>query len=162
MIRTVAPLALLTLLIACKAPTTPQEPALGFPRGAVRAALDQPTAVATERLKGIYPKARVVPGPLHRIVTSDEQVEELILFQDMRSARVNSVVVKFSERLTETERRAILKTTGVDELAQLKAGEVQESAHEGLLWRARWGDRQGRLTVTVEAPREVSPAPRAR
>ncbi|MEO1266662.1 MAG: hypothetical protein AAFX99_01100 [Myxococcota bacterium] len=140
-----------TLIVACDGPQTPKETEPAFPHRAVQATLDQPLDKAVRRLVAMYPGARRLPGPLVRVALPEGgALQELMLFQNVRSARVDTVVVKFAARLTEEERRHVLQTTDVSGIATIAAGDVQEVHRHGHTWRARWGDKQNQLTITVE------------
>lgn len=137
----------------------PQPPP--WPSQTIRAALDRTPAEATALIERAWPGSDVTDTALHRIrIEGDCCLDEWVLFADVRSGRVNAVVLKYRADLAPQRRAEVLALTGVPELAsRLEADPVVTDTWEGLRLRARRADRQGRLTLTVEAPPDPATAP---
>ncbi len=147
------PLAALLLLLAACSPTPDDAPP--FPRAWVDAAFDLPTAQATQHLRTLWTDAQVEQRPFLRATTQTHPwLEEAFLFQDVRSGRTHTVILKYKNQLSDAQRRAVLD----DAHAPDPQGDVAAAPYApGRTLRARSRDRQGRLTLTVEATPPVNP-----
>lgn len=114
------------------------------------ALLDQEPENAARALRAFFPGARREPGSFARFQIQDPLLHEVTWFTQIRSGRVESVVLKFSPSLSEGDRGLILKEFHIEEEVE----GVREFSRGHLLVRVRSADVQGRLTITVEASPE--------
>ncbi len=144
---------------ACGRASPPPEPR--FPWELVRGMLDAAPEEAQGRLLERFPDSRREEGSFSRYqVLGSEVLDEVTLFRDIRSGRVNAVIVKYKADLSPQDRGAALEELGVPTLARrLEGEEVVEAPLGPLQVRARGADRFGRLTITVEAAPEPAAAP---
>jgi len=147
---TLLPMLALVLGAAC-APTPPPPPAQPFPAELVRQLLDAPPDRAMATIAARYPEVSMTDGPLRRaFIDGDPWIEEIVLFTNIRSGRVDTVILKYPAALPEPDKRKVLEATGLDGLADEARGqEVVERPWRGLTLRTRWADKQGRMSVTV-------------
>ncbi len=146
--------------LACEKAQAPQVEAR-FPWSEVRASLDQAPKQAEEVWTSRFPGSRREEGSFARFgLVGSEILEEVTLFQDVRSGRVNTVIVKYKADLGVRDRAQVLKELGAEAITQkLDSQEVTELVQGPLLLRARRQDRFGRLTITVEAAPDPSKGP---
>jgi hypothetical protein len=141
--------ALCSLLVAgCPTSSPPAE--ARFPGELILALLDKDVEAASDTLVARYPGSTPIAGSFLRYeIAGSEVLDEVIMFRDVRSDRVNSVILKYRGDLTANDRRAVFTQSGHAELAgETRVREVEWGA--GLTLRATPADRFGRLTLTVE------------
>ena len=123
-----------------------------FPRPMAEALLDQPSSEAPAIIASYYPGSRARSGALDiHTISGSSWLDEVILFSDVRSGRINSVVLKYAPSLTQEQRATIYADVGVPQLAErLESRDVVEEAVGPRTLRVRRADKQGKLTITVE------------
>jgi hypothetical protein len=143
------------LLGACEAPREDREPRYPWPM--VRQLLDAEPEEAREALLQYFPGSERVEGSFARYqLMRSEVLDEAILFRDVRSGRVNTVILKYKADLTPADRALALEDfNGPGLIRQMDVSPVVEAIDGPIRLRARAEDKQGRLTLTVE------PAPEA-
>lgn len=143
----------------CQQSQAPEEPRYPWPM--VRQMLDAEPAAAQEALFQVFPDSLRQEGSFARYqVTRSEVLDEVIFFRDVRSGRVNTVILKYKADLTPRDRAQALELFGGAGLAQrLEEEPAVELAQGPLRLRARAEDRLGRLTLTVEPSPEEGGLP---
>ena len=124
-----------------------------FPKTVIREALDARPIDARQAIERHYPGSRALPGALGRIqVEGSDTLEEVILFTDVRSGRVNTVILKFKPGLSSRETGSVLEhaSPGLRKKLEEEPVVVVQGPFSGTRLRARRSDKQGRLTLTVE------------
>ena len=142
----------LTIFIIALTGCPSEPPALEprFPGKLVFELLDKEVETSSELLLGRYPNASRVAGSFRRYQVPDSEVlDEIVMFRNVRSGRVDSVILKYRADLTARDRQAVFDQAGHPEMAD--AIEVREVEWDrGLTFRVTPADRFGRLTLTVE------------
>lgn len=151
-------------LTSCKQPTASPttRASAAWPTSLIDDLIDAPRDEVTPRLRRRAPDAALLPGSLHRVrMTGDDWIDEVTLFFNLRSDRVDAIVLKYHATLDATSRADVLTEAGLAaHLARIEQGEVVTTPWErrrGLTLRARAADKQGRMTLTVEATKITSP-----
>jgi predicted deacylase len=124
-----------------------------FPWVFVREALDAAPEEAEGALLRRWPESQRQEGSFARYqVAGSEVLDEVTFFRDLHSGRVNAVIVKYKAGLPRGDQAAALEALEAPSLAVVLGSEAVAEAPRGpLLLRARGADREGRLTITVEA-----------
>ena len=136
---------------ACDAQRGPTD---DFPTEVVREALDAERDEAIANITRRYPGSQAIPGSLSRVhIEGSRSLEEFIFFTNLRSGRIDTVVIKYAPDLSLNARREILNSASPGLAGRLGPDDVLtlEGPIEGTALRVRAADRQGRLTLTVEA-----------
>lgn len=150
-------------LSSCRQPTaSPTGGSVAWPASLIEDLIDAPSGEVMPRLRGHTPDAAPLPGSLHRVrMTGDDWIDEVIIFSNLRSDRVDAIVLKYHATLDATSRADVLTEAGLAaDLARIEQGEVVTTPwgrRRGLTLRARAADKQGRMTLTVEATKITSP-----
>ncbi len=127
-----------------------------FPQELISELLDADPEKASATLETKFPGSERSHGAFARYqIHGSEVLDEIILFQDVRSNRINSVVLKYKPSLSQPDTAEVFRESKhPDILTRLQTEEVVEVDHQhSLTLRARKADRFGRLTLTVEGAR---------
>lgn len=147
---------------ACQPTAAPPRDHAAWPAALIEDLMDAPKGEVMPRLQERTPDAHLLPGSLHRVrMTGDDWIDEIIVFFNLRSDRVDSVVLKYRAALDATSRAEALTQAGLlTRTSEIERGEVVTTPwgdRRALTLRARGADKQGRLTLTVEATKVTSP-----
>ncbi len=143
-------LVIVSAAVLSGCPSAPTAPEPRFPAQFVDTVLDAEPAQAAASVAATWPGAAEVPGAFQRFdIDASEILEEVILFRNVRTGRVDSVILKYKADLGPQDRRAVFAAVahpefeGVDEVREVPW-------RRGMRLRMTPSDRFGRLTLTVE------------
>ncbi len=151
-------LLLLALAAGCqRPPATIEAPC---PEALVGKLLDAAPKDALAAIQDTFPGSEVASTSFVRVkIAQSRWIDEVVLFSNLHSGRVDAVILKYKPTLEPAERRRAIEACGEAAVAEaLASGQPSATGRwRGLTLRATAADRQGRLTLTFEPP----PAPEA-